>query len=149
MVWALPATMLRPYNRFEDHLNTIFIPCVLETPRTIQIAFSAHSLLGLCKGHAPYKARAEGSEKMARERLARKAREHEKTKADLDLTRFRLECAQANQKKARAEERKALKRAFDAEGRWHRVLVHVGPHEATRLRKLSAKPLARGCFQWA
>ena len=54
MVWALPATMLRPYKRFEDHLNTIFIPCVLETPKTIKIAFSAYSLLGCCKGHAPY-----------------------------------------------------------------------------------------------
>ena len=31
MVWALPATMLRPYKQFEDHLNTICIPCVLET----------------------------------------------------------------------------------------------------------------------
>ena len=35
MVWALPATMVRPYKQFEDHLNTIFIPCVLETPKTI------------------------------------------------------------------------------------------------------------------
>ena len=44
MVWALPATMLRPYKRFEDHLNSIFIPCVLETPKTIKIAFSVYSL---------------------------------------------------------------------------------------------------------
>ena len=42
MVWALPATMLRPYKPFEDHLNTIFIPCVLETPK-----IHLYTILGL------------------------------------------------------------------------------------------------------
>ena len=42
MVWALPVTMLRPYKQFEDHLNTICIPGVLETPKTIEITFSAY-----------------------------------------------------------------------------------------------------------
>ena len=49
MVWALPATMLRPYKQFEDHLNTICIPCVLETPKTICIPFGVSRP---CKGHA-------------------------------------------------------------------------------------------------
>ena len=53
MVWALPATMLRPYKQFEDHLNTIFIPCVLETPKTIFVPFWVSRP---CKGHAPYNA---------------------------------------------------------------------------------------------